>query len=65
MGDHRTLPVTDQVVTRSILLDERLGAGWHADLERLTIGPMPKGALPVTAASPFEVRAPAEALQIA
>ena len=63
--DHRTLAGPYEVVAGAVLLDEHLGAGRNRDLERLAVGAVAQRALAVTAAARLEVRAAAEALEIA
>ena len=61
----RPLPGRDEVVDGAVGLDQRLGPGRHADLERLAVLAVAQRPLPVAAPARLEVRPAPEALQIA
>jgi hypothetical protein len=52
-------------VPAPVLLDQDLGPGRDGDLEGLAVGSVPERTLPVAATTGLEMRAAAEALQIA
>ena len=64
-GDHGTLAGAHQIVPGAVGLDHHLGARRDLDLEGLAVAAVAQRALSVASPPGLEVRAPAEALQIA
>src|SRR5205085_9433740 len=62
---YRSLPGSDEVMSRPVGFDQRLGSGRNADLENVAVGSVPQGSLPMAASLRLEVRPTAECLQIA